>query len=86
MIIPYQRSPVLLYGLSATIPLGLVVELAMVDTTPIQFEQLDLPPAMKALLSEFSSVFAPPVGMPPSRECDHTIPLVHGATSVKIRP
>jgi hypothetical protein len=86
MIIPYQRSPVLLYGLSATIPPGSVVELAMVDTTPIQFEQLDLPPAMKALLSKFSSVFAPPVGMPPSRECDHTIPLVHGATPVKIRP
>jgi hypothetical protein len=86
MIIPYQRSPVLLHGLSATIPPGSVVELAMVDTTPIQFEQLDVPPAMKALLSEFASVFAPPVGMPPSRECDHTIPLVHGATPVKICP
>jgi hypothetical protein len=39
-----------------------------------------------SLLTEFAKIFAPPFGLPPSRFCDHTIPLVPGATPVHIRP
>jgi len=39
-----------------------------------------------SLLEEFSVAFDPPSGLPPSRSCDHTIPLIEGATPVNVRP
>jgi hypothetical protein len=37
-------------------------------------------------LTEFQDVFAPPVGYPPVRHCDHEIPLIPGASPIQIRP
>ncbi|XP_035823161.1 uncharacterized protein [Zea mays] len=86
MIIPYQRSWVLLHGLSAVFPPGSIVELDMIESEPPLFAHLDLTPVLMALLEEFKAVFAPPNGLPPTRECDHTIPLVPGAVPVHVRP
>jgi hypothetical protein len=47
---------------------------------------LNVPEELVALLDEFGDVFATPTGFPPSRDCDHIIPLVHGATPVSVRP
>lgn len=44
------------------------------------------PPEIAALLQEFQSVFAPPTGYPPPRDCEHSIPLLPGAAPVNIRP
>jgi hypothetical protein len=38
------------------------------------------------ILTEFQSVFEPPSGYPPKRQCDHIIPLVPGAGPVSVRP
>ncbi|WVZ88094.1 hypothetical protein U9M48_034647 [Paspalum notatum var. saurae] len=48
--------------------------------------QSDHLPAVQALLDEFVSLFAAPSGLPPQRDCDHTIPLIPGAAPVSIRP
>jgi hypothetical protein len=48
--------------------------------------QQHLQPEVATLLSEFASVFAPPTGYPPGRDCDHTIPLLPGATPFSVRP
>lgn len=42
--------------------------------------------AVQPLLIEFSDLFQNPTGLPPSRACDHEIPLVLGAQPVFIRP
>jgi hypothetical protein len=62
------------------------VEVTAVDQFIPSFEELPLPPLLVSLLTEFVEIFAPPVGLPPSRFCDHTMPLVPGATPVHIRP
>ncbi|WVZ49071.1 hypothetical protein U9M48_000452 [Paspalum notatum var. saurae] len=37
-------------------------------------------------MKEFASVFEVPTELPPSRSCDHSIPLIAGAQPVNIRP
>ncbi|WVZ49086.1 hypothetical protein U9M48_000467 [Paspalum notatum var. saurae] len=46
----------------------------------------DQPALMHPLLQEFASVFEVPTELPPSRSCDHSIPLIAGAQPVNIRP
>jgi len=84
MAIPYDTSCVTLQGLLPQVPTDIVVQLCSIavatsDDHPLQ-------PEVSSLLSEFASVFAPVVGLPPSRACDHSIPLVAGARPVFIRP
>ena len=43
-------------------------------------------PAIAALLKEFADVFEEPVGLPPVRDCDHSIPLNDGIEPPRIRP
>jgi hypothetical protein len=38
------------------------------------------------ILQEFSEVFEQPKELPPSRECDHSIPLQPGTQPANIRP
>jgi hypothetical protein len=62
------------------------------DGHAFQVELLDfadketLLPEVKQLLEEFAPVFNKPSALPPSRQADHKIPLVHGAQPVKARP
>jgi hypothetical protein len=44
-----------------------------------------VPTAIQEVLKKFQSMFATPSELPP-RHCDHTIPLIQGATPVKSRP
>jgi hypothetical protein len=72
MLIPYGQSSVLLHGVTTTLLPGAVVEVEMIDIVGPSFSDMNLPPLLVELLSEFASVFAPPVGLPPARECDHS--------------
>lgn len=38
-----------------------------------------VPPELQKLLDQFSRIFATQVELPPSRSCDHEIPLIVGA-------
>lgn len=86
MIIPYQESSVLLQGLSAVCSPGSVVAVHQLEPVSQSVTDLKLPSPLLALLSEFLTVFEPPSGLPPSRYCDHSIPLIPGASPVKVRP
>lgn len=46
----------------------------------------EIPQAVTGLLSEYEHLFSEPRGLPLSRAADHTIPLIHGAQPVKVRP
>ena len=48
--------------------------------------ETSLPPEVQSLLDQFVHVFEDPLGLPPSRACDHEIPLIPGARPVNIRP
>jgi hypothetical protein len=56
------------------------------ESLAISWADMGLPQQMASLLSEFSSVFDPPSGLPPSRDCDHSIPLVAGYSPVHVCP
>jgi hypothetical protein len=38
------------------------------------------------IIEEFADIFADPTGLPPSRPCDHTIPIKEGSTPPNVRP
>ena len=46
----------------------------------------DIPADLQPLLEQFEKVFQEPTELPPSRPCDHRIPLVEGAKVVNRRP
>lgn len=46
----------------------------------------DIPESVQPILKEFQELFSEPTGLPPSRNCDHHIPLVPGAKPVNLRP
>jgi hypothetical protein len=84
--IPYQQSLVTLYGVSAVLQPGAVVQVATIAKELPRFNEMSLPTPMVQLLSNFLDVFEPPTGMPPIRDCDHVIPLIVSATPVHVRP
>lgn len=44
------------------------------------------PPEIQQLVQHYSTVFDPPCQLPPSRSCDHSIPLIPGAAPIYARP
>lgn len=82
---PYQGNTVMLYGDASDLPIGLVLQLSM-----IQDQQSTVPapiiPAIQELLNEFAALFEPPVGLPPSRDCDNSILLIPGAQPIFVKP
>jgi hypothetical protein len=49
-------------------------------------ENQELNDDITILLQQYGDVFLEPTDLPPSRECDHRIPLVAGATPPQMRP
>lgn len=59
----------------------------MVQLTESQEEETSVVPVViQEVLQQFKEVFAEPTGLPPSKSCDHRIPLVEGAQPVNLRP
>ena len=87
MSIPYEYASMTLQGLLAQILAYSVVQLCSISVHD-QLDELStsLDPKVSALLTEFAVVFAPVEGLPPSRTCDHTIPLLAGAKLVYLPP
>lgn len=83
--IPYQGTTVLLQGLTHHAQHDIVIQLQMIDNVDPEQSVSHLPTDIQSLLNQFPNVLAVPTALPPRRACDHTIPLVEGATPVNIR-
>lgn len=56
------------------------------NSLSLQAPHSSAPPAISALLQQYSEVFQEPTTLPPHRDIDHAIPLQEGATPPNIRP
>jgi hypothetical protein len=84
--IPYSGKQVVLYGYSDRQPTDILLHITAVHLSDASSSGEILHPAISNLLSQFSPVFSTPSTLPPVRTCDHSIPLIQGATPVNIRP
>lgn len=84
--IPYKGQTIFLSGIDSDLPVGTILQLTAVQPEPVTAALPDLPPALTQLLQEFEYLFQPPTELPLSRGCDHSIPLIEGASPVFIRP
>lgn len=87
LAIPYQDGTIVLHGIQSEAPVGTVVEVCTVDVLVADDRvSVSIPPAVQQLIEEFAVLFQIPTELPPSRACDHSIPLVEGASPVQMRP
>jgi hypothetical protein len=83
MLIPYEGQWIKLQG---ELPLDYEETMLEVHFLLKDFKAADIPPPIQALIDKYGTVFQPLVGLPPSRSCDHGIPLIAGAQPFVIRP
>jgi starvation-inducible outer membrane lipoprotein len=81
--IPYQGRTITLHGQSAVIPECTIVELLLVSSSSTA--QPELHPQIQLLLQQYVSVFVDPVGLPPSWDYEHVIPLIQGAQPMSVK-
>jgi hypothetical protein len=87
--IPYQGTYVSQQGMLSTLPVGAVIELRLFSDSPATTndpQQVTADNRVQAVLSQFTEVFEDPIGLPPTRQCDHAIPLLPGANPFAVRP
>jgi len=79
---------VLLQGLDEESPSQLLLQLYQVPDSTAESSSAtqELPAEIQALVDSFLDLFTPPVDLPPSRACNHSIPLLPSASPVYIRP
>jgi hypothetical protein len=76
---------VVLYDESQCFCTHAVVELHLVQECDNTTDPV-VPPEIQQILDTFAPVFTTPTGLPPHRQYDHHIPLIHGARPISIRP
>lgn len=89
--IPYQGASVCLQGLVSSFPLGALVALRLLPEHPTpappkKSDDIILDPRVQSIVSQFAEVVVEPTGLPPSRQCDHAIPIIPGANPFTVRP
>jgi hypothetical protein len=68
-----------LQGIPHAVPTCTIVELWLLQNSDPALAQSTIHPSIQTLLQQFTPLFENLTGLPPSRDCDHTIPLVEGA-------
>jgi hypothetical protein len=75
------RSKLLLTGAQA-----FLIRIATEDTHNTDTGKQQTSNPVSDIIEEFVDIFADPTGLPPSRPCDHTIPIKEGSTPPNVRP
>jgi hypothetical protein len=91
VILNCAGSAVQLHGMQPSLPEFSLVELVLVTDKDELMDhscmaQIPLPEPIQELLHQYDHLFAEPQDLPPSRVCNHTIPLIAGAQPINIRP
>jgi hypothetical protein len=86
MAIPYDQSIILLLGDVVVLPVGSVLQLCSVQLSVDNKVEANIPVELQQLIEEFGTLFEVPSELPPPHDCDHSIPLVEGASPVNVRP
>ena len=87
LLIPYHGNSVLLQGIDEEPPSPLLLQHYQLSNLSSEgSSQQSFPEEMQALIDAFSDLFTPLVELPPSWACNHSIPLLPGASPVFIRP
>jgi hypothetical protein len=84
--IPYEGSTVLLQGESVEAPSKLLLQVCSLENTHDASTSAGIPAAIQSLLDEFDDLFQAPDSLPPSRQCNHSIPLIPGSQLFYICP
>jgi hypothetical protein len=84
MSFDYQGVPVTLQGHNPTSFACTIVELSLLHDSGTLSPPLAA--EVQQILTEYHVVFSEPVGLPPRRFCDHTIPLIPGAQPIAKKP
>lgn len=58
----------------------------LVNSVDTDSSELPVDPHIATVLQQFQPLFEAPQGLPPSRSCDHSIPLIQGSQPVFIQP
>lgn len=77
--IPYEGSSVVLQGELADTPTELLLQVCEWEPHSAESAQDTIPVEVQALLEQFIDLFQPPDSLPPSRACNHAIPLLPAA-------
>lgn len=83
MLLPYQGNSINLQGELPSELSDLQVDIALLQEDS---SAPPIPAAIQSLIDKYSVIFEEPQGLPPSRPCDHAIPLTAGAQPFVIRP
>ncbi|XP_039811591.1 uncharacterized protein LOC120674480 [Panicum virgatum] len=87
MQISYEGQSVLLQGELPVQLDNLLIQVCVLTDSVVQQSELSLLPLdIRLLVDQFGELFEEPSELPPSRACDHDIPLIPGARPVNIRP
>lgn len=89
--IPYKGHQVQLTGILPEIPMESMLQLCSVTSSDISgssdvSDSSNWPPEIQQLLEVYATLFEQPTQLPPSRACDHAIPLIPGASPVYSSP
>ena len=85
--IPYGDQQVVLQGAQSDYPEQVVVQLCLLTPGGDRHSDVSLlPREVQDLIDQYATIFEKPSQLPPSRACDHEIPLIPGANPVNIRP
>jgi hypothetical protein len=88
----YNAQLVLIQGILSELQEGSVVQVfqlteddVLISDSDDQQVQSSIPPEIQQLLQSYGEIFASKVSYPPPRACNHTIPLMQGATPFSIK-
>jgi hypothetical protein len=91
--IPYGASTVVIQGILSELQVGSIVQVyqlpedtSVLDSSETGSITTQVPTEIQSLLQKCRGVFASKVTFPPPRSCEHSIPLIGGATPFFIRP
>jgi hypothetical protein len=86
MAIPYKETTVLLYSSLPHLLVGTVLQVCALEVSVQDTVVVVWPQGVQDPIDQFSTLFEVPTELPPERFCDHSIPLVDGATLINMRP